>query len=407
MAKISTLEELISFFNEHNCSSYERDNFDNFLKKIKFNYKVPSIHISGTNGKGSIVKFLNNIYIDNGYKVATFTSPYYINPLDALTINDEDVSSDTYLNIFNEYYDYFIKYNLTSFEIESFIALTLFNKSNIDLAIIEVGMGGDIDATNCFLPILSIISRVALEHTSYLGRTISEIAESKAGIIKYKTPILIGKLVDAAKEVIIDVAKYNKSPIHLVDEYYNLDISDKEISFTYLPYYNLKLSNKAIYQIENACIALEATKILSDKFIVNEDNIKKALYRFINPCRYEYIDDNIIVDGAHNPDAINALMETLNKNNVNFHCLFASFKDKNIDTMLSRINMDAKSITLTTFNHKRARQEEDYFLYLGDYKFKEDYLSALKELKDNNPDDVILITGSLAFAFLVKDTYKR
>lgn len=406
MDKISTLEQLINYYEERNFSTYERDNFDAFLKKIKFNYKVPSIHVTGTNGKGSVVKFLNNIYVDNNYKVATFTSPYFINPLDSISINDKEVSLDKYLAIFNEYVSYFDKYNLSSFEIQSFIALTMFNNEDVDIAIIEVGMGGDIDATNCFEPILSIITRVALEHTSYLGRTISEIAESKAGIIKYKTPVLIGKLVDAAKEVVIDIAKYNKSPIYLLDDYYN-DKYDKDITFTYRPYSDLKLSTKARYQIENATIAIEASNILNNIFPVKEEGIKKALYRFNNDCRFEYIDKNIIVDGAHNPDAINALMDSLVKDNISFHCLFASFKDKNIDSMLSRINMDAKSITLTTFDHKRARNEDDYLLYLGDYPFKEDYLNALNELKETYKEDIILVTGSLAFAFLVKDTYKR
>ena len=120
MTKINTLEALIEFFNTHNYSTYERDNYDSFLKKAKFTYNVPSIHVTGTNGKGSIVNYLYQIYLANGYKVGIYTSPYFLNPIDMININNSKISLDEYLEIFNQYIDLFNKYKLSSFEIYCF-----------------------------------------------------------------------------------------------------------------------------------------------------------------------------------------------------------------------------------------------------------------------------------------------
>lgn len=402
MTKINTLEALIEIFNTHNYSTYERDNYDSFLKKAKFSYNVPSIHVTGTNGKGSIVNYLYQIYLANGYKVGIYTSPYFLNPIDMININNSKISLDEYLEIFNQYIDLFNKYKLSSFEIQTFIALTLFQKSNLDLVIVEVGMGGEIDATNCFDPILSIISKVELEHTNYLGRTISEIAESKAGIIKYQVPVLVGKLYDSALDVIKDTAKYLKSNFYIVDDYHNVR-NENGIILDYLPIHDIKLGHNVNYQIENVSIAIEATNILKDKFPVSIEKTKEGILKFKLPARFEIINNKFIIDGAHNPNAIDSLMDSISKLNIKFHTVFACFKDKNIDSMLAKLNMYSESITLTTFDHVRARTEDDYFLYIGDYKFNQDYMCVINELLETYPDDYILITGSLAFAYLLSD----
>ena len=188
-----TLSELNEFFKKRYLKTYDRNNFDKFLKAVNFSFIVPSIHVTGTNGKGSTCNFLKSIYVKNGYKVGTFVSPFFIDTKDMIYLNENHISEEEILEIFNQYYDLFVEYELTTFEMQTFIALTYFKNINVDVAIIEVGMGGFIDATNIFTPSLSIISNIGLEHTSVLGRSLSEIAYNKAGIKKKKFRVWLVK----------------------------------------------------------------------------------------------------------------------------------------------------------------------------------------------------------------------
>ena len=397
------IDELEQYFVKHNYSSYERDNYDEFLKHIGFSFFTKAIHISGTNGKGSISNFLYHIYLSNGYKVGLYTSPYVEDFTEMIKVNNHNISFDDYLAIFLKYKDEFERFNLSSFEMQTFIAYEYFKTLNLDLVIIEVGMGGSIDATNVIVPILSIISNVSLEHTAYLGRSISEIAYNKAGIIKEDVPVLVGKLEESAFFAINEYAKKIHSKIYKVNDFHNEKIINNHYQFDYYPYKNIDISSLAYYEIINASISIEATSILKEILPINEDNLKEGLKCKLLPCRFEYIANNILLDGAHNKDGIAHLVESLEKNeHRTIHVVFACFKDKNIESMLIELGRISNDITLTTFNHKRARNEEDYFLYLGDYSFNEDYISLIKEKISLYPDDLILVTGSLAFVGVVK-----
>ena len=145
-----TFSELNEFFKKRYLKTYDRNNFDRFLKVVDFSFTVPSIHVTGTNGKGSICNYLKSIYVKNGYKVGTFVSPFFIDTKDMIYLNENHISEEEILKIFNQYYDLFVKYELTTFEMQTFIALTYFKNINVDVDIIDVGMGGFIDATNIF-----------------------------------------------------------------------------------------------------------------------------------------------------------------------------------------------------------------------------------------------------------------
>ena len=395
--------EMKQYLLDHEYSTYERDAYDKFLKSERFNYDIKSIHITGTNGKGSVANYLYNIYLKAGYKVGLFNSPYLNDVTEMIKINGRNITDEEYLEIFNDYLKKFEKYGLSAFEIETFIAFTYFKKMGVDISIIEVGMGGYIDATNVITPILSIITSVSLEHTSYLGRSVSEIAENKAGIIKDEVPALVGKLEDSAMFAIREHCKEYDSPLHIVDDYHHERIENDEVIFDYLPYLNLKLHTRSLYQCKNASVAIEATNIVKDIIPVTEENIREGLYTAPLECRFEYIKDNLILDGAHNPEAMLSLTDTLDKTITKpIHVLFAVFRDKNVDSMLNILSKSVHDVTLTTFDHKRARTEEEFFLYLGDYNFKVDYKTALKEMMEEYKDDIILVTGSLAFVGVIR-----
>lgn len=396
-------QELEVYFKEHNYPSYERGNYDRYLKDHSFSFDVPSIHITGTNGKGSTSNYIYNIYRKAGYKVGLYTSPYLDDVTEMVSINGNNASFETYLKKFESLKEDFEKYNLSSFEMQTIVAFTLFKEANLDLVIIEVGMGGYIDATNIITPLLSIITSISLEHTSYLGGTTSEIAYNKAGIIKPNVPVLLGKMDEFALYAIRETAKKINAPVHIVNEYYNEQIIDGVVCFNSQNLKNVKLSVPVLYQVKNACLAIDAVKLLNEKLPVDDDTIKLGLQEAVLPCRFEYIDKNILVDGAHNPEAMQDLVDSLKVANTKpVHAIFASFRDKNFSQMLNILDTITTDITITTFDHKRAKTEDEYFLFLSTYKFEGDYLKKIKELKETYPDDLIVITGSLYFAGLVK-----
>ena len=402
--------DIKAYFEEINRDDYQRDNFDEFLKKVNFTYSVPSIHIAGTNGKGSTANYLANIYRASGLKVGLFTSPYLDEVNEMININGVNISDDELVSAINENKKLFDKYGLSPFEIQTFIAFNYFSKNNCDLAIIECGMGGEIDATNIFTPIASVITSIHLEHTAFLGRSLCEIAYQKAGIIKDEVMVITGILSEEALNTIVEVTKEKKCTLHIAVDPANVVYDDNGSSFTYLTYQNLHINNYAYYSIKDACIALETVISLMNSYPVSIDQIKAGLEATYMPARLEIVkkDPLIIVDGSHNPEGVFNMVRSLNivSQGRPIHVLFACFKDKNIERMLAYLGEYSKDITLTTFSNKRARTMEDYFLYLDDYSFKEDAVGALNELITSYPEDTILITGSLAFAAYMKHFVK-
>lgn len=398
---------MMSYFKDHNFSTYERENYDKYLKDRGFSFDIKSIHISGSNGKGSTANFLYNVYLSNGYKVGLYNSPYLEDVTEMIKANGSEISKEDYLKLFEEHLPVFEKYHLSSFEMQTIIAYTYFKRQNLDLVIIEVGMGGFIDATNIITPLLSIITNISLEHTAYLGRSLSEIAYNKAGIIKEEAPVLVGKVDESSMYAIKECAKDMDAPVKTLDEYHNDRLENNHIVFDYGTYKNVELNTKAFYQCKNAALALEAVKLLKDKLPVDDTKVKEGMKSSLLPCRLEYIKDNLLLDGAHNPDGITSLCDTLSKIETRpIHVVFASFRDKNIENMLIPLGGISSDVTLTTFDHPRARKEEDYFLYLGDYVFIEDYLKLIKDKMEEFKDDLILVTGSLAFTGVVREKLK-
>ena len=402
--------DLKEYFESVERDDYQRENFDDFLKKVNFKYDVPSIHIAGSNGKGTTANYLANIYRAHGLKVGLFTSPYLNKVNEMININGKDISDEEFVSAIKENEKLFDKYSLSPFEIQTYIALNYFMKNGCDLAIIECGMGGEIDATNIFNPIVSIITSISLEHTAFLGRSLCEIAYQKAGIIKKEIPVVTGILDDEAINTIVEVTKEKECKLSVAVDAANVVYEDGGFNFSYLTYKDLRINSSATYSLKDACIALETVNVLLDKYPVTQEEIRQGLASTFMPVRMEIVCKSplIIIDGSHNPEGVQNLVKSLQNvaQNREIHVLFACFKDKNIERMLSYLGEYSNDITLTTFPHKRARGMEDYFLFLDDYNFKDDPLLALDELKVNHPDDVILVTGSLAFAAYMANNIK-
>ena len=389
---------------------YQRDNFDAFSKKVYFKYDVPSIHVAGSSGKTVVASILNNVYKAANYRVGLFISSSSKRVEDMVFVNGNSVSSTSVEKIFNDHQKLFKKYDLSHFEIITFIAFTIFKQENVDLAVIECGMGGEIDATNIFEPILSIITNVSMEHTEYLGVSPSEIALHKAGIIKKDIPTVIGEIDGDALDVIVDVARKKNSKITRIGKDHNLKLDDSGIVFDYKTYEGLFIPNISKTNVKNACLVIDAVDLLEEKFPVDEQSLKEGLKQKLPIGRFEYIvgKPSLLFDSAHNPDAIKKLREDVDALLLNkeIFIIFASFNDKNITLMLPEIAILGK-LYLTTFEHPRARKEEDYFLYLDEYEFRQDYKALFNELKEANPESLIIFTGSTAFTDLVRKELNR
>lgn len=381
---------------------YQRDNFDSFLRAAKFHFDVPSVHIAGTNGKGSTAHFLEMSYINAGYKVGCFSSPYLYEINELIKVDNLAIANDEFIKIYDEYQKLFKKFNLSEFEIETFIGLKYFKDSKCDICFIECGMGGELDATNIFTPILSVITSVSLEHTAYLGKTLAEIAYSKSGIIKDEVPVVIGKLADEAKQAIVTVANSHRTKVYEIVEPANLVATQEGYNFSYETYPNIEIKNNALYMVDNACVALECINFLNKEFPIKLENIQSGFMcdSLIGRLSVSKSDNHILIDGAHNPEGCLKLAQTLNSRypGVSFHIVFTSFRDKNLERMLAHLGEVTNDIILTSFPHERCRTEDDYFLFLGEYKYNQDPLDAVKTLREEFPDDFVVVTGSLAFA---------
>lgn len=408
---IDNKTELIKYFRNLRTGDYQRVNFDLFLKEINFSFPLKAIHIAGTNGKGTTGTALKNIYQKAGYKVGYFSSPYLFGPEEMIVYDNKKISLEKIAEMISKYDRLFKKYNLSEFEVQTFIAFEYFLDLKPEITIIECGMGGLEDATNIFTPILSIITSISLEHTAFLGSSLTEIAFHKAGIIKKDIPVLIGELEESALETIKEVANKEKAKIYVVGKYLFEQLQDDGYMFTYKPYENLKIHSLALFSVLDASIAINAVEILKPLFAVPEASIYQGIEETSLRGRMEVVDTSplVICDGAHNQEATSKLKDSLEKiqQDKKIHVIFAAFKDKNIERMLAELNFISADITLTTFPHERARKEEEYFLFLDEFPFVEDYVSLIKDKIVSYPNDIILITGSLAFSGLIARQYEE
>lgn len=392
-------------------NDYQRDNFDAFLHKIGFSFTLPAVHITGTNGKGTTTNYIAAIYQYSGYKVGKFTSPALFEVNEMITVNNVPINDDDFIRIFNANLKDFQKFDLSAFEIETFIALTYFKEQQCDICVIECGMGGEVDATNVFVPVLSIITSISLEHTAFLGHTISEIAEQKCGIIKDKVPLLIDEFDEDALETIYKFTKDRQAPIQFIKKRFETKMTSSGMMLDYHPFGEIQLSSFARYSTIDAAFALEAVLLLKERFPYKEDKIQEAMFSVKMACRFQIVSEKplVILDGAHNPEAAKEAVTAMNSfSKAPVHVVFACFRDKNLGSLLSQFGSLGEDLTLTTFPHPRARKEEEYFLFLGDHPFEEDAVSLVKRKMEEFPEDIILVTGSLAFAaYIKKEVFKN
>ena len=271
------------------------------LNNPQNNFK--SIHVGGTNGKGSCSHMLSSILQEAGYKVGLYTSPHLVDFRERVRINGEMISKDSVSEFMLHNFDFFESNNFSFFEMTVGLAFNYFSFNKVDIAIIEVGMGGRLDSTNIITPILSLITNISIDHTKFLGSNISDIAREKAGIIKEKTPIVIGETHDEIKSIFIDIANTKGSEIVFADDFI---------------YDNYDCDLQGIYQKKNIKTVLKASEILQQNdYKINDGHIKTGLNNVSNNTglkgRWHVIQNKplIICDTAHNRAALKEVVSQL------------------------------------------------------------------------------------------------
>lgn len=390
----TTYEDFLHFMSLQKDRVYSLDNLQSYILTCQPQYlDIPVIHVAGTNGKGSTVNYLKTTYELAGYKVATFVSPSLHMRNDIIKVNSQEIALEKMVAIANKYIQDYLKYQLSVFEIEVCIAFEYFQEHNVDLAIIEVGLGGRLDATNFVKPLLSVITNISYDHTDFLGTTLASITKEKAGIIKENTPCISGVFQKECIHVLTEHCKQLNSPLYFVEA---LETKGYQ-SYTYHGL-DIELTAIASYQLQNSALALEVIEHMQELYPVDNKTIQEAFYQAKWPGRFEQLQTNptIIIDGAHNPGGIERFIESASIQGKGA-ILFAAFKDKDIQSMLDQLSKFSDDITLTTFDHPRAASLTEYpegYEQIADFK---EAINQLRETKER-----IYITGSLSFIALVR-----
>lgn len=378
--------------------------------------ELSMLHIAGTNGKGSTVAFARGILEQLGLNVATFTSPFISSFGERMSINGHPIP-DEKLIMYVEQLKPLVEAmdknerlaGITEFEIITALAFRYFADEKVDVALIEVGLGGLLDSTNVIQPVATAITTIGMDHMDILGDTIEKIAAQKAGIIKPHTPLVTGKIAAEALAVIAQTAQKNQAQHYQYGIDYQVDILENE-RFNYkddeIHLLNLEKSLLGLHQIDNAALAVKLTMIYAHKvgLSLSEEAIREGLRKTFWPARMEEISQEplTILDGAHNVHAMQRLLENL-KNEFSgrkITILFSALVTKDITEMIKMLQtVDNSKLILTTFDYPKALKLEDFaHLEKENVILTEDWKSTYTVLKANlKEEDVLLMTGSLYF----------
>ncbi|MFC4652547.1 bifunctional folylpolyglutamate synthase/dihydrofolate synthase [Lactococcus nasutitermitis] len=384
--------------------------------------ELSMIHIAGTNGKGSTVAFTRSIFMKAGLKVASFTSPFIEKFGERMSINAQPMPDDkliyyvTLLKPLVEKLDADEKLTgITEFEIITAMGFKYFADEKVDLAVIEVGLGGLLDSTNVITPVVSGITTIGLDHVDILGNTLEEIAAQKAGIIKPGIPVVTGNVVPEAFNVIWDTAKKNMARLFQFRHDYTIDLEDNE-SFSFSidgdKIEHIEKSLLGLHQAENAAMAIELSLVYARKvgIALTEEQIRAGIREAYWPARMEKIAEKplTLLDGAHNVHAMERLLLNLKEEfaGKKITIIFSAITTKDISQMITMLQtIENSHLILTTFDYPKALHLEDFrYLEDDDVELAPSWQLALVRMRKSlKEDEILLVTGSLYFSSQVRD----
>ena len=401
-----TTEEWIQWIEQRRNRRHGLDHFKNYMASIgNPQDDFLSLHVAGTNGKGSTTNYLRAILQTRYEKVATFTSPYLITHFDRIRINDVNMDEESFLALTQEYAASWEEWDLGMFEIDMMMACVYFKRQKVDFAIFEVGLGGRLDATNVLHPQASIITNIGLDHTEILGDTYEKIAEEKACIIKEGADVITAEERESCLAIFQQHANQANVTLHHIKEITDICIQ-YPLSFQYRAL-EVTLASGARYQMKNAALAIETILQLKSKGIVDVSihELLNAIAHTDWQGRFEVMQKEplVIIDGAHNPDGIAALCDTI-KDYPNVCVLFSALQDKNFEQMLDQLETVTHDITITHFENARSWDLSTLTLREGMQVIPE-YKDALEAVLKKGK--TVVITGSLYFISEVRKYFKN
>ena len=412
-----------------------KNNLDNTIKICKLlknpEKKFKSIHIAGTNGKGSTSHMLASVLQSAGYKVGLYTSPHLKDFRERIKINGEMVSQNYVVDFVKSYKSDFEKIQPSFFEMTVGLAFKYFESQQVDIAVIETGLGGRLDSTNIISPELSIITNISFDHTNLLGNTLEKIATEKAGVIKPKTPVIIGEAALEIKNIFIERAKINNALLIFANEIYgvtnmrqvnngklflSMDITKKVaflpknlyLSEAALPTYLLNLTTELLghYQQKNIPPVLCAIDVLKEKgFNISEINIREGIKKVIKQTgllgRWQILSSHplVIADAGHNEAGIKEVLSQIsNTPHKQLHFVLGMLKDKDLNKILALLPKDAKYYFCNA-NIPRALSAEDLAIQAEAFGLKGVACGEVKNAlaqakKQGEVGDLIFIGGS-------------
>ncbi|WP_408007098.1 bifunctional folylpolyglutamate synthase/dihydrofolate synthase [Pseudalkalibacillus sp. A8] len=392
--------------------------------------ELTSIHLAGTNGKGSTLTYLRCILQESGYIVGTFTSPYIERFNERISYNGEPMTDEELVMVSNEVRPVAEKLAATDlgtpteFEVVTILSIVYFARyRKADIILFETGLGGRLDSTNVIQPILTGITNVGYDHTAILGNTLTEIAYEKSGIIKKGAPLVTGVDQTEVIQVVEEKAKEKDIPVTMLNKDYFIkghEVLEEGESFTLLTqnrtYEDLHIKMNGFHQVKNAAMAIAMIEVLKEQsnFEIHHKHIYEGLLQAEWPGRFEKVYDCplIILDGAHNKEGIASLRQTLISHypERRKRIIFSALSDKPVNEMLSELYDCIDHIMFTSFDFPRASSASTlYDKCLYDSKdLEEDFETALwKEMDRMERKDVLIITGSLYFISMAREILKN
>tara|TARA_A100001234_G_scaffold58895_1_gene50643 strand:+ start:787 stop:1986 length:1200 start_codon:yes stop_codon:yes gene_type:complete len=377
----------LPFYQSQGSKAYKPglDNIKSFVEHLNINTQdIKFIHVGGTNGKGSTCAYLSSIIQESGYRVGTFTSPHFFDYRERIKVNNNKIEKDFISKFIITNRNIIEKLELTFFELSFGMSLSYYIEKNVDYAIIEVGLGGRLDATNIINPILSVITNISYDHTEILGDTLEKIAFEKAGIIKQNTNVIIGERDKDTENVFIDIAKKNFAEIIFASDYKS-KFENSDIGYL----------NKNIRTVVQVCSSLNDEEI-------NDNTIEKGILNIdLNTDfygRWTVLNDSpkIIFDSAHNESGFIHLSKQLSSLEYDKLYFILSFvKGKNVKKLISHLP-DKSLVFFTSSNMSRSMNQIEIEESIGEnINFNKNPNRVYNNLLSQaSPDDLIIITGS-------------
>lgn len=375
-----------------------------------------SIHVAGTNGKGSTSHMLASIFQEAGYKTGLYTSPHLKDFRERIKINGQMISQDYVAEFVSKYHSDFDKIKPSFFEMTVGLAFDYFSHEKVDIAIIEVGLGGRLDSTNVITPILSVITNISFDHMNLLGDTLPKIANEKAGIIKQNIPVVIGETDNQTKEVFIQKANQNSSKIYFADNnlhiencsefnplqnYFTVDVYKGNT----LIYSRLKCGLNGDYQQKNILTVLQSVEILKERFKIKDENIRNGILNVANNTglmgRWQKINSTplAICDTGHNEAGIRYVLNQIKK--IPFeklHFVIGVVNDKEVDKIIEMFPKNA-SYYFCKANIPRALPENELYEIATKKGLKGTFYKTVKDayneaLNSAQKNDLVFVGGS-------------